>query len=82
MLRIRQHPLINTLINLKGNPRASVYTEPMWGIPYNLFIPYASVYMLALGVSDAQIGTIASLGLLIQPFFALISGAVTDKYGR
>jgi MFS family permease len=82
MLSIRQHPLVNTLINLKGNPRASVYTEPMWGIPYNLYIPYASVYMLALGVSDAQIGMIASLGLLIQPFFALISGAVTDKYGR
>jgi MFS family permease len=82
MLRIRQHPLIVTLLSLEGNPRASVYTEPMWGIPYNLFIPYASIYMLALGVSDAQIGTIASLGLLIQPFFALISGAITDKYGR
>ena len=82
MLRMRQHPLFITLFNLKGNPRASVYTEPMWGIPFNLYIPYASVYMLALGVSDAQIGMIASLGLLIQPFFALISGAITDKYGR
>ncbi len=82
MLRIRQHPLIITLFNLEGNPKASVYTEPLWGIPYNLFIPYASVYMLALGVSDAQIGMIASLGLLIQPIFALISGAITDKYGR
>jgi len=54
----------------------------MWGIPFNLYIPYASVYMLALGVSDAQIGMIASLGLLIQPIFALLSGAITDKYGR
>jgi MFS family permease len=54
----------------------------MWGIPFNLFIPYASIYMLALGVNDAQIGTIASLGLLIQPFFALLSGALTDKFGR
>jgi MFS family permease len=54
----------------------------MWGIPYNLFIPYTSVYMLALGVRDAQIGLIASLGLVIQTVFALISGAVTDKYGR
>jgi MFS family permease len=82
MLRIRQHPLVTTLLNLEGNPRASVFTEPMWGIPYNLYIPYASVYMLALGVSDAQIGMIASLGLLIQPIFALLSGAITDKYGR
>jgi len=82
MLQINNHPLIKTLFNLEGNPRASVFTEPLWGIPYNLFIPYASVYMLALGVNDAQIGMIASLGLLIQPIFALISGAITDKYGR
>ena len=82
MFRIRQHPLIVTLLNLEGNPRASVFTEPMWGIPFNLYIPYASVYMLKLGVSDAQIGMIASLGLLIQPIFALLSGAITDKYGR
>lgn len=65
MYRIRQHPLIITLLNLEGNPRASVYTEPMWGIPFNLYIPYTSVYMLALGISDVQIGIIASLSLLI-----------------
>jgi MFS family permease len=82
MYTIRQHPLVITLLSLKGNPRASVLTEPMWGIPFNLYIPYASIYMLALGVSDAQIGMIASLGLLIQPIFALLSGALTDKFGR
>lgn len=82
MLRLRRNPLVTTLLNLQGNPRASVYTEPLWGIPYNLFIPYSSVYMLALGLNDAQIGSIASLGLLVQPVFALISGAVTDKFGR
>jgi len=82
MLRIRQHPLINTLFNLEGNPRASVFTEPIWGIPFNLYIPYASIYMLKLGINDAQIGMIASLGLIIQPVLALLSGAITDKYGR
>lgn len=82
MLRLRHNPLIVTLKNLEGNPRASVYTEPLWGIPFNLFIPYASVYMLALGISDAQIGMITSLGLLFQPVFALLSGAITDKFGR
>ena len=76
------HPLITTLKGLKGNPRAVVFTEPLWGIPYNLFIPYASIYMLALGVKDAQIGMITSLGMIIQVFFALISGAITDKFGR
>jgi MFS family permease len=82
MLRLRNNPLVTTLLNLEGNPRASVFTEPMWGIPYNLFSPYASVYMLALGINDAQIGAVTSLGLVIQPLFALLSGAITDKFGR
>ena len=60
---MKNKSLLGTLINLKGNPRACVYTEPLWGIPYNLFFPYASVYMLSLGVKDAQIGLIASVGM-------------------
>src|SRR5512132_1091599 len=76
------HPLLQTLRELKGNPRVTVLTEVMFGIPYNLFAPFFSVYMLALGVSDQQIGTIASLGLIVQIFSALLSGALVDKFGR
>ena len=57
-------------------------TEVMFGIPYNLFMPFFSVYMLALGVTDPQIGSIASLGLIVQVFTALLSGAIVDKFGR
>lgn len=77
-----ENPIISTLKNLRGNPRACVYTEPLWGIPYNLYAPYASLYMLALGVTDSQIGLLASIGLALQVLFALLSGAITDKYGR
>jgi MFS family permease len=38
--------------------------------------------MLALGVTDQQIGSIASLGLVLQIFSALLSGAIVDKFGR
>ncbi len=79
---MRQNSLISSLRNLRGNPRACVYTEPLWGIPYNLFAPYASLDMLALGVTDVQIGLLASIGLALQVVFALISGAITDKFGR
>jgi MFS family permease len=79
---IQRHPLINTLFSLKGNPKACVYTEPLWGIPFNLFIPYASVYMLALGITDRQIGFIASIGMVFQILFSLLGGAITDKLGR
>ena len=79
---LRNHPLIQTLRELKGNPRITVLTEIMFGIPYNLFTPFFSVYMLALGLTDQQIGSIASLGLVLQIFTALLSGAIVDKFGR
>jgi MFS family permease len=77
-----KHPLIQSLLGLKGNPRACVYTEPIFGIPYFLYIPYASLYMVALGLSDQKIGLIASIGMGFQIFTALLSGAITDKFGR
>jgi MFS family permease len=81
-MSLRDHSLFATLFSLKGNPRACVLTEPLWGIPYNLYIPYASLYMLALGVNDAQIGLLASIGMAFQVVFAMLSGAITDKFGR
>jgi MFS family permease len=80
--RLYDHSLIVTLRNLRGNVRGAVFTEPLWGIPYNLYAPYVSVYMLALGLTDSQIGLIASIGLTCQIFWTLLSGAITDKFGR
>lgn len=82
MTTIANHSLFRTLRELKGNPRVTVLTEPMFGIPFNLFAPFLSVYMLALGVTDQGIGTIASVGLAFQILGALLSGAIVDKYGR
>jgi MFS family permease len=79
---LRSHPLFQTLFELKGNPRVTVLTEVMFGIPYNLYAPFFSVYMLAFGVTDQQIGALASLGLVVQIFSALLSGAIVDKFGR
>jgi MFS family permease len=81
-LTLKNHSLITTLINLRGNPRGCVYSEPLWGIPFNLYAPYVSVYMLALGLSDTQIGLIASVGTAFQVVMALFSGVITDKLGR
>jgi MFS family permease len=76
------HPLFTTLKSLRGNARGCVYTEPLWGIPFNLYAPYVSVYMLSFGLNDAQIGSIVSIGLVLQIFSAFMSGAITDKLGR
>jgi MFS family permease len=79
---LKKHSLINTLLTLTGNPRACIYTEPLWGIPFNLYTPYVSVYMVALGLADTQIGLIVSISWGFQVIFALLSGVITDKLGR
>ena len=79
---MKNHSLITTLKSLTGNPRGCVYTEPLWGIPFNLYAPYISIYMVALGLSDKQIGLIVSISWGFQIILALLSGVVTDKLGR
>lgn len=77
-----ENPLWNTLLTLKGNPRICTYLEPLWGIPYNLYAPFATLYMYAMGVNDVQIGTLLSIGMLMQVVSSLMGGVLTDKLGR
>jgi MFS family permease len=80
--RMERHSLITTLKSLRGNPRGCVYTEPLWGLPYNLYAPYISIFMLALGLTDKQIGLIVSISWGFQLILAFLSGVITDKLGR
>ncbi len=77
-----KHQLLRTLIKLRGNSRACIYTEPMWGLSMNLCLPYATVYMLTFGISDIQVGIVTSIYMLSQMICAFISGAIVDKLGR
>jgi len=77
-----KHKLLRTLFELRGNPRACVYTEPMWGLSMNLCLPYATVYMLTFGMNDIQVGIISSIYMFSQMICAFISGAIIDKMGR
>jgi MFS family permease len=54
----------------------------MWGLSMNLCLPYASVFMLALGLNDLQVGITASIYMFSQMIFSLLSGIITDKLGR
>ncbi len=78
----QRHPLIQTLVDLRGNPRACVYTEPLWGIPFHLYAPFATLYMYHLGVLDSQIGLIATLSMIFQFFAAMFGTVLVDKMGR
>jgi len=79
---LSKHEFLRTLVELRGNPRACVYTEPMWGLSMNLCLPYATVYMLALGLSDVHVGIVTSIYMFSQMAFAFLSGIVIDKMGR
>lgn len=79
---LKKHPLVKTLLELEGNPRICVFIEPLWGIPYNLYSPFATLFMYNLGVSDEQIGLLLTVGMILQVFASLMGGVVADKWGR
>lgn len=80
--KLQKHPLIELLKNNKGNPRTLILMEPLWGIPYNLITPFATLYMYSQGVTDVQIGLILSIAMFVQVFFSFFGGIITDKMGR
>lgn len=82
LAKFRSNYLIQVLFALKGNPKACVLTEPLWGIPYNLYVPYVTLYMTSLGLSYADIGLVSSVLMASQMVFAVLSGVLTDKLGR
>ena len=80
--RLSGNAVIDTLIHLEGNARPCLYLEPLWGIPYNLYLPFVSVYMSALGLPPTQIGLLSTLSLVSQMVWSLLGGVLTDKLGR
>lgn len=79
---VKAHPLINTLLAVKGNPKVLLFLEPLWGIPFYLIAPFATLYMQAQGITDLEIGFLLSIGTAIQVVSASLGGILTDKFGR
>lgn len=73
---------VQELNALHGNQRICIFMQPIWAVLYNLYAPYASLYMMNLGLSDVEIGSLSSLGLFLQIFTALFGGVVIDRLGR
>ncbi len=80
--KFRSSYMVDTFLKLRGNQRACIWLEPLWGVPYNLYIPYFTLYMTQLGLSVADIGTITTINLISQMIAAILSGVLTDKLGR
>lgn len=67
---------------MRGNQRVTIFIEPLFGIPYSLYIPFQAVYMAKLGLDPFQIGTISTVNLLSQMFSSIFGGVLADKLGR
>lgn len=80
--KFKSNYLIRVLFSLKGNPRACIWAEPLWGIPYNLYLPYVTLFMTSIGLSYAQIGYVTSITMASQMVSAVLSGVLADKLGR
>ncbi len=76
---LQEHPLLQVLAANGGNPRTLVLIEPLWGIPYNLIAPFATLYMYTQGITDVQIGLILSVTMVIQVLFSFFGGILSDK---
>jgi len=79
---LSRNSTLASIKSLKGNPRYCILTEPLWGIPWALYSPFFALYMFSLGLQDADIGILISVGMFLQMFSALLGGVLTDKYGR
>ena len=79
---LKQHQLIRSLVELKGNPKVLLLMEPLWGIPFGLIAPFATLYMQARGITDIEIGLILSIGTVVMVMASMMGGILTDKFGR
>lgn len=79
---LRKNDMVDTFFSLKGNTRACIWTEPLWGVPFNLYKPYVARYMVLLGLSMSDIGIVTTISYIAQVISSVLSGVLTDKLGR
>jgi MFS family permease len=72
----------NSFQLIHGNARAVLITQPFWMFSANLFNPYMTLYMLAVGCTSQQVGLVNSIGLLMGTVIAVFAGWITDRLGR
>ena len=67
---------------VRGNARVMVITEGIAAIPFKWYGTYISLYMLALGMNEVQVGLLQSVYIFTQLISTLLGGYVADRFGR
>ena len=67
---------------LEGNARVIVFTEGIAAVSFKWYSAYLPLYMLALGVSEVQVGILSSILISTQFISTMFGGYMADRLGR
>ena len=75
-------PAFGLFSAVEGNARVLVVTEGLSAIAFHWYTTYLPLYMVALGVSEVQVGLLASVLIATQFISTLLGGYAADRFGR
>lgn len=67
---------------INPNAKKILFFEPIFAIPYAMFIIYSSLYMTRVGVKDYQIGLLSTVLNLIMLITSPFAGMLVNRFGR
>lgn len=70
------------LSKLQGNAKYCIAFHPFWGIPYNLYFFYLSLYLKAQGVTNEQLGTLMVVSSIASCVFSMVAAPIVNVMGR
>lgn len=69
-------------MKMQRNARICTAFFPLWSIPYTIYNYYLSLFLLAKGVTETQLGLLMSMTNISALVCALIASPIVDKLGR
>ena len=69
-------------LGLPARQAVTIYAGVLWVIPVAMVQPYVSLYMVALGFSETELGVYQSMMNLVGLVFFFIGGYFSDTWGR
>lgn len=67
---------------IRGNIRTLMICRVLWSLSTSIVYPYFSLYILALGGTEVEVGLISSVGIIAGMFLYPVGGFLADKAGR
>lgn len=67
---------------IQGNVKVLMFCRILWSFSTSIIYPFFSLYILALGGSEVEVGLINSLGLVAGMILYPIGGYIADRSGR